>query len=127
MQISTLMDIVLYHIVTSTAPQCVVTFSWLRGLSFLTIRRAMSAGTQVPGRVTQAEQAEGEEPDQDQHRRSDGTLNRGPVYLGALPLCTLRTQTYPQGEVFWSKFPAPGIPLSYPFSYLFSSLMTSSC
>ena len=35
----------------------------------------------VPGKVTQAEQTEGEEPDQDQHRRSDGTLNRGTVYL----------------------------------------------
>lgn len=33
----------------------------------------------------------------------------------------------PKGEVFWSKFPAPGMPLSSPFSYLFSSLMTSSC
>ena len=46
-------------------PQCADTFPWLRGLSVLLIRRAMSAGTLVPGRVTQAEQAEGEEPDQD--------------------------------------------------------------
>ena len=60
----------------------------------------MSAGTQVPGRVTQAEQAEGEETDEEQHRRSDGTVNRGPVCRGALPLCTLKTPDLsPRGSV----------------------------
>ena len=48
-----------------SAPQCAVAFSWLGRLSFLSIRRAMSAGTCVPGRVTQAEQAEGEETDEE--------------------------------------------------------------
>ena len=82
----------------------------------------MSAGTQIPGRVTQAEQAEGKGSDQDQHRRSEGTLNRGPVYLDALPLCTLRTQTYPQGEVFGQNSPPPVSPFLNPLSFLFSSV-----
>ena len=106
------------------SPQCAATFPWLRGLSFLTIRRAMLAGTLIPGRDTQAKQAKGEETDKEQHRPSDETLNRGPVCRGALPLCTLKNSGLSQGIVFWTKFPAPGFSFLSCLSTLFRPILS---